>query len=179
MSVKKPSDWVDEPEMEDPNDEKPADWDQPQKIPDESAKKPEDWDDEMDGLWEKPLVDNPAYKGEWSPKRIPNPKYKGVWVPPRIKNPDYKADQNLYAFDDIGYVGFDLWQVASGSIFDNILLTDDVEFAAEEGKRLWKKRFDAEEKQEKTKEQETKTEEDKKDDEPTAPEDESDDHDEL
>ncbi len=32
----------------------------------------------------------------------------------------------LGLFQDIGVVGLDLWQVKSGSIFDNILITDDI-----------------------------------------------------
>ena len=44
---------------------------------------------------------------------------------PEIDNPEYEADANLYKFDDIGAVGFDLWQVKAGTIFDNILVTDD------------------------------------------------------
>ena len=30
----------------------------------------------MDGEWEPPMIDNPAYKGEWKPKQIDNPAYK-------------------------------------------------------------------------------------------------------
>ncbi len=28
-----------------------------------------------------------------------------------LDNPDYKPDANIYAFEDNGLVGFDLWQV--------------------------------------------------------------------
>jgi len=35
-------------------------------------------------------------------------------------------DDQLYKYADNAYVGFDLWQVKSGSIFDNIIVTDDV-----------------------------------------------------
>lgn len=48
--------------MDDPDDKKPDDWDQPEHIPDPDAKKPDDWDDDMDGEWEPPMIDNPAYK---------------------------------------------------------------------------------------------------------------------
>ncbi|CAH8618382.1 unnamed protein product [Heterobilharzia americana] len=98
----------------------------------------------MDGEWERPQKDNPDYKGEWSPRRILNPKYKGEWKPAQIDNPDYKPDPELYIQDDIGYVGFDLWQVDSGSIFDNILITDSAEFAKQQGDQHWRKRYDAE-----------------------------------
>merc|ERR1712002_922397 len=105
-----------------------ADWDflAPKKIKDPTAKKPEDWDDEEDGEWEPPMINNPEYKGEWKPKQIDNPAYKGEWVHPEIDNPDYAPDDTLYKFDDIGHVGFEIWQVKSGTIFDNILVTDDV-----------------------------------------------------
>lgn len=74
--AKKPEDWDDRAKIDDPEDTKPADWDVPEHIPDPEAKKPEDWDDEMDGEWEPPMIDNPAYKGEWKPKQIDNPAYK-------------------------------------------------------------------------------------------------------
>lgn len=137
--AKKPADWVDEPEMDDPEDKKPADWDSiPARIPDAEAKKPEDWDTETDGEWEAPTIENPAYKGPWHAKRIPNPAYKGAWVHPMIANPDYKTDAELYVMPKIKYVGIDLWQVKSGSIFDNIIVTDSEEEAAE-----WAKKFEA------------------------------------
>ncbi|TPP66550.1 Calreticulin [Fasciola gigantica] len=143
-SVSKPSDWVDEPEMDDPNDKKPDDWVEVKTIPDPQAKKPEDWDDEMDGEWEPPKIDNPDYKGDWKPKKIPNPKYKGEWKAPEIDNPEYAPDDKLYLLKDVAYVGFDLWQVSSGSLFDNILLTDDPEYARSQGEEFWKSRYEAE-----------------------------------
>merc|ERR1712127_634793 len=52
-------------------------------------------------------------------------------------NPDYEADDKLYKFDDFGVVGLDLWQVKSGTIFDNILITDDVAEAEERAKKYF------------------------------------------
>jgi len=109
-------------------------------------KKPEDWDDEMDGEWEAPQIDNPEYKGDWKPKQIDNPKYKGPWVHPEIDNPDYKSDSNLYLFKDIGSLGFDLWQVKSGTIFDNILITDDPAYAKKYAEQTWKVTVEGEKK---------------------------------
>merc|ERR1712232_189950 len=43
----------------------------------------------------------------------------------KIANPEYKDDDNLYSYADFGFLGFDLWQVKGGTIFDNIILTDD------------------------------------------------------
>merc|ERR1712113_874162 len=122
---KKPEDWVDDSMMNDPESKKPDDWVEEKRIVDPAAKKPDDWDDEEDGEWEAPMIDNPEYKGEWSVKRISNPAYKGFWEQKKIANPDYKDDDNLYSFADFGFLGFDLWQVKGGTIFDNIILTDD------------------------------------------------------
>merc|ERR1711920_1152615 len=122
---KKPSDWVDDSMMDDPEDKKPDDWTDEKRIVDEEASKPDDWDDEEDGEWEAPMKDNPAYKGDWHVKRISNPAYKGIWEAKKIANPDYVDDDNLYKYDDFGFIGFDLWQVNSGTIIDNIIITDD------------------------------------------------------
>merc|ERR1712115_58440 len=122
---KKPGDWVDDSMMNDPESKKPDDWVEEKRIVDPAAKKPDDWDDEEDGDWEAPMIDNPEYKGEWSVKRISNPAYKGFWEQKKIANPEYKDDDNLYKYADFGFLGFDLWQVKGGTIFDNIILTDD------------------------------------------------------
>ncbi|CAF1276606.1 unnamed protein product [Rotaria sordida] len=145
-NAKKPSDWVDEEKIDDSADKKPEDWDKPEHIPDPDAKKPEDWDDEIDGTWEPPMIDNPAYKGVWKARQIDNPAYKGQWVHPEIDNPDYVEDQNLYLYKDISVIGFDLWQVKSGTIFDNIIITDSVKRAEEFGNETWGKTKDAEKK---------------------------------
>eukprot|EP00048_Salpingoeca_helianthica_P014358 m.221315 g.221315 ORF g.221315 m.221315 type:complete len:388 (+) comp15770_c0_seq1:29-1192(+) len=123
----KPKDWVDEKTIADAEDKKPEDWEQPETIADPEAKKPEDWDDDMDGSWEPPQIPNPAYKGEWKPRQIPNPAYKGEWVHPQIDNPEYFHDDSVYAYEDFGVIGFDLWQVKAGTIFDNVLITDSAE----------------------------------------------------
>jgi len=157
----KPSDWVDEKMIADPTDTKPAGWDDiPAEIPDPEAKKPEDWDDELDGEWEAPTIDNPEYKGEWSPKMIENPAYKGEWVHPVIPNPDYVDDPNLYRYTSNAFVGFEVWQVKAGTIFDKILVTDDVEVAKkaqdafEKLKENEKKAYDAQQEENRKKEEE-------------------------
>ena len=122
--AKKPEDWDDRPKIDDVSDTKPDDWEQPEYIADPDATKPEDWDDEMDGEWEPPQINNPAFKGEWKPKQIDNPAYKGPWVHPEIDNPEYVPDDKLYLQKEICGVGFDLWQVKAGTIFDNVLITD-------------------------------------------------------
>merc|ERR1712093_646871 len=136
---KKPKDWVDEAEIDDPTDKKPDGYDDiPAKIADPKAKKPDDWDDESDGAWEAPQIDNPAFKGAWKAKRIKNPAYKGIWEAKLIANPKYVADDNLYKYANFGAVGIDVWQVKSGTIFDNILITDDVDYAKTAGEKGWK-----------------------------------------
>merc|ERR1711959_481069 len=134
---KKPTDWVDEAEIDDPEDKKPDGYDDiPAKIADPKATKPDDWDDESDGTWEAPQIDNPDYKGAWKAKRIKNPAYKGVWEAKLIANPKYVADDKIGQYEKFNVVGIDVWQVKSGTIFDNILITDDVEYAkAHEEKR--------------------------------------------
>merc|ERR1712216_940704 len=76
-----------------------------------------------------PQIDNPDFKGEWKAKRIKNPDYKGVWAPKKIANPDFVDDDQLYSYDSFAFVGIDVWQVKSGTIFDNLLITDDVDTA--------------------------------------------------
>merc|ERR1740131_348409 len=164
--AKKPEDWDDQEKIDDPEDVKPEDWDQPEHIADPDATKPDDWDDEMDGEWEPPMIDNPEYKGEWKPKQIPNPNYSGVWIHPEIDNPEYEADDALYKYTDIGVIGFDLWQVKSGTIFDNILITDDEAHAETVGNDLWGATKDAEKKM-----KDAQDEEERKQREAEAPED--------
>jgi len=117
LKTKKPSDWVDEAKIPDPDARKPSDWDEdapaliddptaskpdtwlsdePQEIPNPEAFKPEDWDDELDGEWEAPMVPNPKCVqfgcGVWKANQIPNPAYKGKWETPLIDNPAYKGE---------------------------------------------------------------------------------------
>ena len=49
---------------------------------------------------------------------------------PEIDNPDYSPDANLYLRNEFCAIGLDLWQVKSGTIFDDILITDDVSAAS-------------------------------------------------
>jgi len=43
----------------------------------------------------------------------------------------------LAAYDS-AYVGFELWIVNNGTIFDNILITDDLEHAKKVGEETWR-----------------------------------------
>merc|ERR1712164_67478 len=127
----KPSDWVDEKQIPDPEDTKPEGYDDiPETIADPEAEQPEDWDVEEDGVWEPPQISNPEYKGEWTQKQIDNPAYKGEWVHPMVANPAFKEDDTVYhRCNPCTAIGFELWQVKSGTLFDDIIVTDSVEEA--------------------------------------------------
>jgi len=164
--AKKPSDWVDQKEMSDPEATKPEGWDDiPELIQDQKAAKPDDWDDELDGEWEVPMIENPEYKGEWKAPMIKNPAYKGEWVHPTIDNPEYKLDDNIYRYNSNKFVGIEIWQVKSGTIFDNFLVTDDAAVADEWAKKTLNLQEAEKEAIEKDKATKKETEEEKEDDE--------------
>jgi len=151
----KPEDWDDKAKIDDPEDAKPEDWEQPEHVSDPDAKKPDDWDDDMDGEWEPPMIDNPDYKGEWKPKQIDNPAYKGVWKHPEIDNPEYSPDEELYKLKGTSAgVALDLWQVKSGTIFDNFLITDDIDYAKAQGDEVFKATKEGEKKMKDTQDEE-------------------------
>merc|ERR1712087_850953 len=159
---KKPDDWTDESMIDDPADKKPDDWVEEKCIVDDEAKKPDDWDDEEDGEWEAPMKDNAAYKGDWYGKRISNPAYKGVWEAKKIANPEYVDDDSVYSYADFGFLGFDLWQVKAGSIFDNVIVTDD-KAEADAFAEKWKALRAAEQAKKKEEDDANKAADDKKD----------------
>merc|ERR1712072_65990 len=137
-------DFLESKQIRDPDEKKPSDWVDQAEIDDPEDKKPADWDAESDGTWEAPQIDNPEFKGPWKAKRIKNPAYKGVWEAKLIPNPKYVADDNLYKYANFGSMGIDVWQVKSGTIFDNILITDDVDYAKSHGEKTWKAAKDGE-----------------------------------
>jgi len=92
-----------------------------------------------------PQIPNPKHKGSWNPKRIPNPAYKGTWKPKQIPNPKYEVDEKLYLIrKPLQYVAIDIWQVKSGSIFDNIIIGDDLAEVNAIVDATWKATKDAE-----------------------------------
>merc|ERR1712217_610758 len=151
-------------EITDPADKKPDDWVDSSMMDDPEDKKPDDWDDEEDGEWEAPMKDNPAYKGDWNVKRISNPAYKGVWEAKKIANPEYVDDDKVYKYDDFGFLGFDLWQVKGGSIFDNVIVTDD-KAEADSFAKKWKELSEVEKSKKKEEEDSKKADDKKKEDE--------------
>merc|ERR1712232_795192 len=102
--------------------------------------------------------------GDWSVKRISNPAYKGFWEAKKIANPEYEDDDSVYKYSDFGFIGFDLWQVKGGTIFDNVIITDDASeadaFAAK-----WKALSEVEKAKKKEEDDAKKDEETKKEDE--------------
>merc|ERR1712014_194107 len=149
-------------EIADPEDKKPDDWVEEKRIVDSDAKKPDDWDDEEDGEWEAPMKDNPAYKGDWYGKRISNPAYKGFWEAKKIANPEFEDDDHVYKYDDFGFLGFDLWQVKGGTIFDNVIVTDD-KAEADTFAKKWKALSEIEQAKKKEEDDAKKAADDKKD----------------
>merc|ERR1712051_1178487 len=115
--------------------------------------------------------------GDWHVKRISNPAYKGVWEAKKIANPEFVDGDALGQYADFGFIGFDLWQVKGGTIFDNVIITDDVAEADAFAKK-WK----ALSEHEKTKKQEEddikKAEADKKAEQDSSDDDDDDDEDE-
>merc|ERR1711872_826205 len=102
------------------------DWDflPPKKIKDPEAKKPDDWVDQA-------KLDDPE---DAKPEDWDKPEY----------NPDDAKDIGKYA--ENCKIGFDLWQVKSGTIFDNMMITDDPAEAKAAGEALWAVTKEAEKK---------------------------------
>lgn len=145
-SVSKPADWVDARKIADVTDVKPDGYDDiPAEIPDPDASMPEDWDQAEDGAWEAPMIDNPAYKGPWKARMVDNPDYKGEWKHPMIPNPDFVEDSNLHVrCKDCTHIGFELWQVLSGTVFDDIIVTDSFDEAKKYAEETFLKKIDQE-----------------------------------
>merc|ERR1711981_320878 len=105
---------------------------------------------------------------------IDNKDYKGPWSAKQIDNPDYKGEDKLHArCKDCEYVGFELWQVKAGTIFDDIIVTDSLEEAEAFAKttfdvkktaeKAMKEKQDAEKAAKEAEEEAKKKEEEKKD----------------
>ena len=61
--------------------------------------------------------------------------------PKMIPNPEHGGD--VYAYD-FAAVGFELWTVNKDTIFDNVLVTDDLDYAKSFGSSTWGKIKDGE-----------------------------------
>ncbi|KAB0406628.1 hypothetical protein E2I00_018631, partial [Balaenoptera physalus] len=84
---------------------------------DASASTPSDWNSELDGDRQAPMLQKPPHQ--------------------KMKNTNYLTEYDLSEFENIGAIGLELWQVRSGTIFDNFLITDDEEYAENFGKATW------------------------------------------
>merc|ERR1712228_1102871 len=98
---------------------------------------------------------------------IDNPEYKGIWTAKKIANPEYEDDDSVYKYADFGFIGFDLWQVKGGTIFDNVIVCDDVAEADAFAKK-WKELSEVEsakkKEEEDAKKADEKTDDDKEED---------------
>ncbi|KAJ3255999.1 hypothetical protein HK103_005806 [Boothiomyces macroporosus] len=167
--AKKPDDWDEDA----PKEIQPEDWlaDEPLVIPDPESTKPEDWDDEEDGdwvaptipnpkcaevsgcgKWSPPIIKNPKYKGKWTAPLIDNPAYKGEWAPRKIANPNYFEDKSPADFNKIGAIGFELWSMQNGFLFDNIYVGHSEEDAKALAKESWEIKQSLEKKNDKAEE---------------------------
>merc|ERR1712079_49988 len=111
-----------------------------------------------DGTYEVLIDNESAQKGsltdDWDflpPKKIKDPEVSKPddWVDAaKIDDPEYNEDEakTIGKYDEVCKLGFDLWQVKSGTIFDNIMITDDPEAAKKAGEDLWAVTKDAEKK---------------------------------
>merc|ERR1712113_687190 len=86
----------------------------------------------------------------------------GFWEAKKIANPEYVDDDAIYKYGDFGFLGFDLWQVKGGTIFDNVIVCDDVAEADAFAKK-WKALSEVE-KAKKKEEDDAKAAEEKKED---------------
>merc|ERR1712066_684157 len=93
-----------------------------------------------------------------------------------IANPEYADDDLVYKYDDFGFIGFDLWQVKGGTIFDNVIVTDD-KAEADGFLKKWKDLSEVE-KSKKKEADDAKKSEDKKEDEKDDDDDDDNDEDE-
>merc|ERR1712057_60057 len=91
----------------------------------------------------------------------------------KIDNPEYEDDNSVYKYPEFGFIGFDLWQVKGGTIFDNVIVCDD-KAEADAFAKKWKA-LSEHEKAEKKKEDDAKAAESKKDEDSKADEDDDDD----
>merc|ERR1711897_112072 len=79
---------------------------------------------------------------------IDNPAYEGRWEHPMIDNPDYEYDDKMYSVckEECTHIGFELWQVKTGTLFDDIIVTDSLEEAQAFAQETFFKKKDAEKK---------------------------------
>jgi calreticulin len=79
-----------------------------------------------------------------------------------ISNPEFKEDPDIYQVckDGCTHIGFELWQVKTGTLFDDIFVSDSLEEAQKFAEETFFKKKDAE------KEMYDKVQQEKRDSEP-------------
>ncbi|XP_044514509.1 calreticulin-3, partial [Gracilinanus agilis] len=138
-ALKMPENWDKLSQNDKPSDVPSQDWDK--HILDASANKPSDWNSELDGEWQPSVIQKPKHKDGL---KLDNSDYKDVWLHKKIENPGYLQDFEFLEYEDIGVIGLELWQVRSGTIFDNFLITDDENYASDFGLKTWGRTKDPE-----------------------------------
>ncbi|XP_042526550.1 calreticulin-3 isoform X2 [Dipodomys spectabilis] len=97
------------------------------------ASAPSDWNSELDGDWQAAMLQKPPYQDGLRAEGID----RDVWLHKKMQSASYLLQQDLLEFENIGAIGLELWQVRSGTIFDNFLITDDEDYAVKFGKATW------------------------------------------
>jgi len=82
----------------------------------------------------------------------------------------------VYKYDDFGFIGFDLWQVKGGTIFDNVIVTDD-KAEADSFAKKWKELSEVEKSKKKEEDDAKKTDDKKEEDKDDDKDDDDDDDD--
>ncbi|THG21275.1 hypothetical protein TEA_028080 [Camellia sinensis var. sinensis] len=75
--------------------------------------------------------------------KIKNPNYQRKWKTPMIDNPEFKDDPEIYVFPKLNKL-HEFCQVKSGTLFDNVLICDDPDYAMKLAEETWGKQKDAE-----------------------------------
>eukprot|EP00127_Corallochytrium_limacisporum_P003546 Clim_evm29s150 gene=Clim_evmTU29s150 len=99
----------------DPKDVKPDSWDDREYIDDPNAEKPTDWNEDS--------------SGPWAPPQVRNPQFKGIFTPKMIDNPGFHEQDVFTTMQPIDAVGFELLSLSRNVMFDNVLITNDKDFA--------------------------------------------------
>lgn len=71
-------------------------------------------------------------QGVWKPRKIPNPKY-------------FNDDKPLENIGKVGGIALEIWTMDEGYYFDNVLVSNDADTAAQYREKYWKPKHDKEE----------------------------------